>query len=181
MLPVRLTVGERSFDWKALIAAKDKEIARLEGLYRKGLENAGAELIDTRAELVDAHTVRLVKTGATVTAERIVIATGQRQPACGPARHELCITSNEAFHLEELPRSILIAGAVTSRRIRQYLPWVGWRRVIYRGKEILSRFDEDMRRGLHKRWKRGHRIISLTSSRKSQGAGRWTEGAHDER
>ncbi len=61
------TVGESSFNWKALIEAKDKEIARLEGLYRRGLENAGAEILDTRAELVDAHTIRLVKTDTTVT------------------------------------------------------------------------------------------------------------------
>src|SRR5690606_2374498 len=54
------TVGEATFDWKTLIANKDREIARLEGIYRGGLERAGAEMIDGRAVLVDRHTVRIV-------------------------------------------------------------------------------------------------------------------------
>ncbi len=105
------TVGETSFDWAKLIAAKDKEIDRLEGLYRKGLENAKADIFDSRAELVDAHTVRLTGTGQTFTAEHIVIATGGTpNPHADLPGHELCISSNEAFHLEKLPKSILIAG-----------------------------------------------------------------------
>ncbi len=61
--------------------------------------------------MVDAHTIRLLKTGRTVTAETIVVATGGT-PNLHPALpgHEFCISSNEAFHLEELPKSILIAG-----------------------------------------------------------------------
>jgi glutathione reductase (NADPH) len=147
------TVGESSFNWQALIEAKDKEIARLEGLYRRGLENAGAEILDTRAELVDAHTIRLVKTDTTVTAERIVIATGgTANPHASLPGSEFCITSNEAFHLEELPKSILIAGggyiAVEFANIFHGLGVDTT--LIYRGKEILSRFDRDMREGLHK-------------------------------
>lgn len=147
------TVGESSFNWKALIEAKDKEIARLEGLYRRGLENAGAEILDTRAELVDAHTIRLVKTDTTVTAERIVIATGgTANPHASLPGSEFCITSNEAFHLEELPKSILIAGggyiAVEFANIFHGLGVDTT--LIYRGQEILSRFDRDMREGLHK-------------------------------
>lgn len=146
------TVGESSFDWKALVAAKDKEIARLEGLYRKGLENAKAEQIDSRAELVDAHTVKIVKTGKTVTAERIVVAVGGRpNPHVALKGHEFCISSNEAFHLEELPKSILIAGggyiAVEFANIFHGLGVDVT--LIYRGAEILSRFDHDLRKGVH--------------------------------
>lgn len=146
-------VGTPTFDWKALIAAKDKEIARLEGLYRRGLDTNGAEIIDSRAELVDAHTVRLVASGKTVTAERIVIATGGApNPHAALPGHELCISSNEAFDLPELPRSILIAGggyiAVEFANIFHGLGVDVT--LIYRGKEILSRFDHDMRQGLHK-------------------------------
>ncbi|MGF9567370.1 glutathione-disulfide reductase [Neorhizobium sp. JUb45] len=146
------SVGESTFDWGKLIAAKDKEIDRLEGLYRRGLENAGAEILATRAELVDAHTVRLTATGKTVTADRIVIATGgTANPHTSLPGHELCITSNEAFHLETLPKSILIAGggyiAVEFANIFHGLGVETT--LIYRGKEILSRFDIDMRRGLH--------------------------------
>ena len=146
-------VGASTFDWAKLIEAKDKEIARLEGLYRRGLENNKAEVFDSRAELVDAHTVKLVKTGETVTAERIVIATGGvANPHTALPGHELCITSNEAFHLETLPKSILIAGggyiAVEFANIFHGLGVDTT--LIYRGKEILSRFDHDMRQGLHK-------------------------------
>ncbi len=146
-------VGASTFDWARLIEAKDKEIARLEGLYRRGLENNKAEIFDSRAELVDAHTVRLIKTGKTVTAERIVIATGGvANPHAALPGHELCITSNEAFHLETLPKSILIAGggyiAVEFANIFHGLGVDTT--LIYRGKEILSRFDQDMRQGLHK-------------------------------
>ena len=156
-------VGESTFDWKKLIAAKDKEIARLEGLYRKGLEGNGAEIIDSRAELVDAHTIRIAKTGKTVTAEKIVIATGgSPNPHAALPGHELCISSNEAFHLPELPRSILIAGggyiAVEFANIFHGLGVDTT--LIYRGKEILSRFDQDMRQGLHKAMvEKGIRII----------------------
>ena len=157
------TVGERSFDWKKLVAAKDQEITRLEGLYRKGLENAKADIYDSRAELVDAHTVKLVKTGQTFTAERIVIAVGgtpnEHKALTG---HELTISSNEAFDLETLPRSILIAGggyiAVEFANIFHGLGVETT--LIYRGKEILSRFDLDMRRGLHEAMEaKGIRII----------------------
>lgn len=157
------TVGESSFDWKKLIAAKDKEIARLEGLYRKGLENAKAEVFDSRAELVDAHTVKLTKTGQTVTAERIVIAVGGTpNPHASLPGYELTISSNEAFDLDELPKSILIAGggyiAVEFANIFHGLGVETT--LIYRGKEILSRFDNDMRAGLHAAMvEKGIRII----------------------
>lgn len=146
------TVGEATFDWKALVAAKDKEIARLEGLYRRGLENSGAQIIESRAELVDAHTVRLVKTGKTVTAERIVIATGGTpNPHAALPGHGLCISSNEAFDLAQLPRSILIAGGgYIAVEFANIFHGLGVEvTLIYRGKEILSRFDQDMRQGLH--------------------------------
>lgn len=156
-------VGASTFDWKKLIAAKDREIARLEGLYRKGLENNGAEILETRAELVGPHTIRLVKTGKTVTAEKIVIATGGApNPHAALPGHELCISSNEAFDLPELPRSILITGggyiAVEFANIFHGLGVDVT--LIYRGKEILSRFDHDMRQGLHKAMvEKGIRIV----------------------
>jgi glutathione reductase (NADPH) len=146
------TVGERSFDWTTLIANKDKEIARLEGLYRKGLENAGATIIESRAVLEDAHTIRLQKDGRAVTAETILIATGGH-PSLHPALpgHEHCITSDEAFHLEELPKAIVIAGGgYIGVEFANIFHGLGVETtLIYRGKEILGRFDKDLRTALH--------------------------------
>lgn len=146
------SVGKPAFDWSTLIANKDREIARLEGLYRKGLDNAGAEIFDSRAELVDAHTIRLLAHDRTVTADKILIAVGgYANPHQALPGHELCITSNEAFHLAKLPKSIAIAGggyiAVEFANIFHGLGVDTT--IIYRGQEILGRFDMDMRQGLH--------------------------------
>ncbi|MHB2265162.1 glutathione-disulfide reductase [Aliihoeflea sp. PC F10.4] len=146
------TVGERSFDWKTLIANKDREIARLEGLYRKGLDNAGATMFESRAVLEDAHTVRILAENRTVTAETILIATGGH-PSLHPALpgSEYCITSNEAFHLDELPKSIIIAGAgYIAIEFANIFHGLGVETtIVYRGKEILSSFDKDLRTALH--------------------------------
>ena len=146
------SVGDTAFDWPTLIANKDREIDRLEGLYRRGLENAGAEIIASRAELSGPNSVLIKATGQTVTAKHILIAVGGRaNPHAALPGHELCISSNEAFHLEELPKAILIAGggyiAVEFANIFHGLGVETT--LIYRGTEILSRFDQDMRRGLH--------------------------------
>ncbi len=157
------TCGEATFDWPTLVANKDREITRLEGLYRKGLENAGAEIIESRAVLLDPHTVRIEKTGQTVTAERVLIAVGgSANPHAALPGHELCITSNEAFDLAELPKAVVIAGggyiAVEFANIFHGLGVETT--LIYRGKEILSRFDRDMRKGLHRAMEqKGIRIL----------------------
>ncbi|WP_018239929.1 glutathione-disulfide reductase [Ensifer sp. BR816] len=146
------SVGESHFDWKKLVAAKEQEITRLEGLYKKGLASAGAEILNTRAELVGPNEVRLLASGNTVTAERILIAVGGHpSPHDALPGHELCITSNEAFDLSELPKSILIAGGgYIAVEFANVFHGLGVETtLIYRGKEILSRFDQDLRRGLH--------------------------------
>lgn len=157
------TVGETSFDWKKLIAAKDAEIARLEAIYKRNLSNSGAEAIEDRAELVDAHTVRVVKSGRTVTADKIVIATGGTpNPHVALPGYELCISSNEAFDLPELPKSILIAGGgYIAVEFANIFHGLGVEvTLIYRGQEILSRFDQDMRHGLRKAMEdKGMRVI----------------------
>lgn len=157
------SVGESSFDWPTLIANKDREIDRLEGLYRHGLENAGAEIIASRAELTGPNSLLIKSTGQEVTARHILVAVGGRpNPHASLPGHELCIHSNEAFHLKELPKAIAIAGggyiAVEFANIFHGLGVDTT--LIYRGKEILSRFDMDMRRGLHKEMEaKGIRIL----------------------
>ncbi len=157
------TVPETSFDWPTLIANKDKEIARLSGLYRSGVERAGGETFHSRATLVDAHTIRIENENRTVTAEHILIATGGRpNPHAALPGHELCIFSNEAFDLATLPKSIVIAGggyiAVEFANIFHGLGVETT--LIYRGKEILQRFDMNLRRMLHEEMERkGIRIL----------------------
>ena len=105
------TVPAPRFDWPTLIANKDKEIARLEAAYRTNLEKAGVEIVKSRAVIEDANRIRLLASGARVRAAHILIATGGRPHPGRPIPGiEHAITSNEAFHLEALPESILIQG-----------------------------------------------------------------------
>src|SRR3954453_7810951 len=69
------TIPPVSFDWKTLVANKDKEIARLEGIYTTNVERVGAKVLKTRAVIEDPHTLRLAD-GKKVTANYILIATG---------------------------------------------------------------------------------------------------------
>lgn len=155
------TVGETRFDWPLLVANKNLEIARLEALYRKGLENAGARIFEARAVLLDPHTVQVG--GSTVTAETILIATGSRpNPHAALPGNEHCIFSNEAFDLEELPRSIAIeGGGYIAVEFANIFHGLGVETtLVYRGKEILGRFDGDLRRGLHEAMEaKGIRIL----------------------
>lgn len=145
-------VPHATFDWPTLVANKDSEIARLETIYQSGVQRAGGETINSRAVLLDKHTIRLEADGRIVTADQILIATGgtpSRHPAL--TGHEYCITSDDAFHLEKLPKSILIEGggyiAVEFANIFHGLGVAVT--LVYRGMEILSRFDCDLRQGLH--------------------------------
>ncbi len=105
------TTGEPDFDWPSLIAAKDKEIDRLEAIYRGGLECAGIAIFPERAVVTGPNTVRLARSGDTIMAGKILIATGGR-PVVDASVHgaNLAITSNEAFHLKALPKRIVISG-----------------------------------------------------------------------
>lgn len=156
-------VGETHFDWTRLVSAKEKEISRLEAAYRSALVRAGAEVFDTRAELAGRNAVRLGNTGKIVTADQILIATGGRpNPHKALPGHELCIVSDDAFDLENLPDAILIAGggyiAVEFANIFHGLGVETT--LVYRGREILSRFDLDIRRDLHQTMEaKGIRIL----------------------
>ena len=160
------TVQGTEFDWPTLIANKDREIARLEAAYRSGLANAEAEMIDSRAVLVDDHHVRIVAEDRVVSAETILIATGGRpNPHEALPGHEHCISSNEAFHLPQLPRSIAIeGGGYIAVEFANIFHGLGVETtLIYRGKEILGRFDMDVRRALHEEMeKKGIRILCHT-------------------
>ena len=142
------TIKKGPHDWRKLIAAKDKEIGRLEATYRKLLNNAGATIFDARAVLLDPHTLEVG--GKRVTAERIVIATGghpERVPIPGA---ELGIISDDAFYLPSMPQKIAILGsgyiAVEFAGIFRALG--AEVHLIYRQPLPLRGFDQDLREGL---------------------------------
>ena len=143
---------EASFDWPKFLEAKDVEIARLSGIYAANLGKAGVDLVNGRAVLTDAHTVRITKRdgsdGGSFTAEKILIATGGRpwMPEEMPGI-EHAITSEEAFHLPELPKRILIAGGgYIAVEFAGIFAGLGVETtLIYRGPNILRGFDDDVR------------------------------------
>lgn len=157
------TVPDPSFDWPTFITAKDVEIARLSGIYAANLAKAGADLIHAKARLLDAHTIELVGKDRTVTAETILIATGGRPwvPTDLPGI-EHAITSDEAFHLPELPRRVLVAGGgYIAVEFAGIFAGLGVETtLVYRGPNILRGFDDDVRAHLAQEIeRRGVRVI----------------------
>jgi len=100
--------GEPHFDWNTLLENKNREIERLNGVYRKILENNGVELINGRATLINTNSVDI--NGHTYTAERILVATGGWPDIPDIPGKEHVISSNEAFFLDKLPERIAIVG-----------------------------------------------------------------------
>ncbi len=141
------TIENATFDWEAFLAEKDKEIARLSGIYVRNLQNAGVELAHGKARLIDAHTVEIDKIG-TRTAEKILIATGGRpwMPTDLPG-FELAISSNEAFHLPALPKRIVIAGGgYIAVEFAGIFNGLGVHTtLVHRGPNLLRGFDDDVR------------------------------------
>ncbi|HYF60127.1 MAG TPA: glutathione-disulfide reductase [Burkholderiaceae bacterium] len=139
------TVGEPTFSWPALIEAKDREIARLEGIYRSLLSQSGVTCVDGRAVVVDPHTVEVG--GRRITARHVLVATGGWPVRPDFPGAQWCITSNEAFALPELPRRVLIVGggyiAVEFAGIFRGLGSTVT--LAYRGDQVLRGFDDDVR------------------------------------
>jgi len=102
------TLGEAKFDWPTLIANKNREIHRLNGIYRNLLVNSGVTLLEGHAKVQDAHTVEV--DGQRFSAKHILIATGGWPQVPDIPGKEHAITSNEAFFLESLPRRVLVVG-----------------------------------------------------------------------
>jgi len=140
------TVGDASFDWGALIAAKNKELARLETAYARRLEKAGVRLINGRARLADPHTIE-IDGGERITAAHVLVATGGRArrpesvPSCGPY-----ITSDEALELRELPRRIGILGAgyIGIEFAHIFAGFGVDVTLVHRGERVLRGFDPDL-------------------------------------
>jgi len=157
------TVPDATFHWPSLIANKDREIARLEAAYTNTLERYNVSLVKSRAVVEGAHTVHLLSNEATVHAETILIATGA-WPHMGPdiPGREHVISSNEAFHLEELPRRIVIqGGGYIAVEFACIFAGLGSEvTLVYRGENILRGFDDDVRE--HLRNEMRNRGITVT-------------------
>ncbi|CEJ84738.1 glutathione reductase [Hyphomicrobium sp. GJ21] len=168
--------SEPSFDWPSLIAAKDKEIARLEAAYGSTLAKFNVEVFAERATVSGPNEIVLAS-GRKITAKYILIATGGR-PNIDPKLpgREHVITSNEAFDLKTMPRRVVVAGGgYIAVEFASIFNGLGADvTLVYRGEKILRGFDEDLRDGLTAAMtKRGIRIVTgqvFTKIEKSGGA-----------
>ena len=143
------SLGEASFDWATLIANKDREIHRLNGIYRNLLVNSGVTLIEGHAKLTGPNEVEV--NGKRHTAKHILIATGGWPQIPEIPGHEHAITSNEAFFLKELPKRVLVVGggyiAVEFAGIFHGLG--AQTSLLYRGDMFLRGFDGSVRKHLY--------------------------------
>jgi glutathione reductase (NADPH) len=137
-------VGEASFDWKTLLANKDREIARLNGVYERVLRQAGVEILRGRAAVRGPHEAEV--NGKRITAKHILVATGS-WPVLPPIPgRELAITSNEAFHLERLPaRALVVGGGYIALEFASIFHGLGVNTTLsYRGERLLRGFDVEL-------------------------------------
>ena len=156
------TVPRASFDWPTLIANKDREIARLEAAYGATLNKAGVKVVKSRAVIADPNTIELAN-GERVRAAHILIATGGTPSFGNPIPGlEHAISSNEAFHLEGLPRRVVIqGGGYIAVEFAGIFAGLGSHvTLIYRGENILRGFDDDVRQHLRVELEqRGIRVV----------------------
>ena len=154
------TVGEPRFDWATLLANKNREITRLNGVYERLLREAGVTIHPARATVRDAHTVEV--DGKTFTAKHILVATGSWPYVPAIVGREHAITSNEAFFLEKLPRrALVVGGGYIAVEFASIFNGLGIDTTLaYRGAHLLRGFDADLgthlademtKRGVHVR------------------------------
>ncbi|QRX84359.1 glutathione-disulfide reductase [Glaciimonas sp. PAMC28666] len=143
------TTEKPKFDWATLITNKDREIHRLNEVYRSLLANSGVTLMEGHARLIDPHTVEI--NGQQFRAANILVATGGWPHVPEIPGKELAITSNEAFFLKELPRRVLVVGGgYIAVEFASIFHGVGAETtLVYRGEKILRGFDESVRQHLH--------------------------------
>lgn len=139
-------VKDGDFNWDNFAGKMRGELDRLEGIYRKLLDNSGVDKFDARATLKDAHTVKL-STGEEKTAKHILIATGGRPVRLPVENAELGIISDDIFHLDTLPKSMLIVGGgYIACEFACILHGLGVEvTLMYRGEQILNGFDNEAR------------------------------------
>ncbi len=135
-----------TFDWSRFRTSLESELTRLEAAYRSTLKNAGVQIFDSIAHLIDAHTVALAS-GQRFTAKHILIATGGRPFVPDIPGAELAVTSDVMFHLPALPKTaVIVGGGYIASEFACILNGLGVQVTqIYRGSEILRGFDHEAR------------------------------------
>ena len=139
-------MSDATFDWDTFRPKLEAELDRLEGIYQNLLDNSGVERFDQRASIADAHTVELAD-GTRKTAKHILVATGGWPVKPEMDNADLGITSNEIFHLDKLPKSILIVGGgYIACEFAGVLNGMGVEVTqYYRGAQVLRGFDDEAR------------------------------------
>ncbi len=150
------TVGERSFDWPTLIANKNREIGRLNGVYESLLTNAGVEIVEGRAILTGPNSVRVG--GRDITAQFTLVATGGHPSRPSEPGQELGIVSDDVFYLDKQPERILVAGGgYIAVEFAGVFAGLGSQVTqLYRGDLFLRGFDDDLRRALAEEMPKKH-------------------------
>ncbi len=143
------SLGEANFDWATLIANKDREIHRLNGIYRNLLVNSGVTLMEGHAKITGPHEVEV--NGQRHSAKHILIATGGWPQIPQIPGHEHAISSNEAFFLKELPKRVLVVGGgYIAVEFAGIFHGLGAKTsLLYRGEMFLRGFDGAVRKHLH--------------------------------
>ncbi|WP_025993689.1 glutathione-disulfide reductase [Pseudomonas viridiflava] len=157
------SLGKASFDWPTLIANKDHEINRLNGIYRKLLVDSGVTLHEGHAKIVGAQKVEI--NGQIYSAERILIATGGWPLIPDVPGREHAISSNEAFFLKELPkRIVVVGGGYIAVEFASIFNGLGAdTTLVYRGEMFLRGFDGSVRTHLHEELLKRHMDIRFNS------------------
>ena len=135
------TVGDRSFNWSTLIANKNKEIERLNGIYKRLLENAGVDIVYGRARLTSAHSVEV--DGKTITAEKILVTVGGTPSVPEFNGSEHVISSDQVFFLPEMPeKMVIVGGGYIAVEFAGIMNGLGVEtHLVYRGDQLLKHFD----------------------------------------
>jgi glutathione reductase (NADPH) len=138
------SIPEPTFDWTRLLANKDREIDRLNGVYERALVNAGATILRGRAVVLGPHAVSV--DGKRYTAQHLLVATGSWPQKPDIPGAELAITSNEAFHLEKLPqRALVVGGGYIAVEFASIFHGLGVKTTLaYRGAQLLRGFDAEL-------------------------------------
>ena len=138
------SVAEPSFDWTKLLANKDREIGRLNGIYERLLVNAGVSIFRGKARIRGKNEIEV--NGKTLTAKHILVATGSWPQKPDIPGAELAITSNEAFFLDKLPgRALVVGGGYIAVEFASIFNGLGVKTTLaYRGAQLLRGFDAEL-------------------------------------